>query len=388
MALTVTVGDPRMVMDVPAWFPNAMHLKNGDILVQLVWGSDRHPTQEEFDEFYAMNTPTTEQDWMAYDARCREQYGLDRVHVLNGRWVRSTDGGKTYTETGLPPVIEYAQLENGDVVALQWYSYQDSEGRPIIRSWRSHDNCHSWDAPYDIPLICPPLGKLGSVFPHRRILHVKDDTFLVLIYGNLVGDEHNRSMVFRTTDGFRTLHYYSTAAMWHPGIGHPQGFNETDFTRTPDGRILCVVRNQGFYPLYQTESIDDGATWSAVRQFPGMGVDPSLCTLENGVVVCGYGRPGVNVAFSENNGENWQNITTLMMVGVETNGTVPTAEARPSQSQRSCCYTELVATGPDQVTVFYAAPKDWSDLSIRTPWNPQQRQHFRLYARDIRVERT
>ena len=217
---------------------------------------------------------------------------------------------------------------------------------------------------------------------------MKDDTFLVLIYGNLVGDEHNRSMVFRTTDGFRTLHYYSTAAMWHPGIGHPQGFNETDFTRTPDGRILCVVRNQGFYPLYQTESIDDGATWSAVRQFPGMGVDPSLCTLENGVVVCGYGRPGVNVAFSENNGENWQNITTLMMVGVETNGTVPTAEARPSQSQRSCCYTELVATGPDQVTVFYAAPKDWSDLSIRTPWNPQQRQHFRLYARDIRVERT
>lgn len=83
---------------------------------------------------------------------------------------------------------------------------------------------------------------------------------------------------------------------------------------------------------------------------------------------------GVHVAFGENNGENWQNITTLLM-------------SKPGGPQRSCCYTEIVATGSYQVTVFYSAPRDWSDETARNPRDPQQRQHFRLYARNIRIDR-
>lgn len=388
MAIKLSVSKPRMVQDIPAYFPFVIKLNNGDLLVQSLWGQDRMPRPEEYEEFYAFDSPTTEQDWIDYNDKCRALHGKNHVHVLSGDWARSTDGGKTFTRTGLPPVIEFAQLPNGDVIALQWYSYRDQTGAPIVRSWTSHDNCHSWDAPRDIPLTMPPLGTPNLIIIHRRILHLEGDTYLLLAYGRLEGDTADRSMVFRTTDGFRSIHYYATFGMWHPGIEDPFGLNEADLTRTPDGRLLTVVRNQSLCPLYQAHSNNDGATWTPLKQFVDAGVDPALCTLENGVVVCAYGRPGVKVALSENNGDNWQKRVTLLHGPVEVDGTTGEAAVGSWSHQRSCCYPDVVETAPNVATVFYSAPADWNDDPSWYPWNADHRDHFRIYAVDITVERT
>lgn len=386
MALNLIVSKPRMVLDAAAYFPYTLQLKNGSLFVQLMWGNDRHPTQEEFDQFYGMNEPTTAKFWEEYNENCKQIYGLDRAQVMNSYWAKSTDGGKTFTKYGLPPVIEYIQKENGDIIGLSWYSYYQ-DGAPIIRSWTSHDNCQTWDAPYDIPLTCPPIGGIGMLCPHRRILHLEGDTYLVLVYGRLEGDAHDRSMVFRTTDGFKTLHYYSTIATWNAGMEHPQGLNETDLVRTEDGRLLAVIRNQGYCPLYQAHSSDDGATWTPARLFVDAGVDPALCKLDNGVVVCSYGRPGVKVAFSENDGDNWQKRVTLLLGATEKNGVTGAGTSDDWRTHRSCCYTDLAQTAPNVVTVFYTAPVDWNDAATTHPWDLDVQKNFRIYAVDITVDR-
>ena len=155
--------------------------------------------------------------------------------------------------------------------------------------------------------------------------------------------------------------------------------------RTPDGRLLCVMRNQSFHPMYQTHSIDDGATWSPLRLFPDCGVDPALCTLENGVVVCSYGRPGVKVAFSENGGDSWQKRSTILWGAWEENG--DSIAPNHHGPMRSCSYTDVIETSPNTATVFYSAPADWSDDPAKTPWDPEQRKDFRIYAVDATVTR-
>ena len=115
------------------------------------------------------------------------------------------------------------------------------------------------------------------------------------------------------------------------------------------------------------------------------GVDPALCTLENGVVACSYGRPGVKLALSENNGDNWQKRITLLQGAREVDGT--TGEALPYHD-RSCCYTDVVESAPNVATVFYSAPVDWNDDPSWSPWDSEQRDRFRVYAVDVAVERT
>lgn len=388
MALQITASKPRMVLDIPGYFPNAIQLKNGDLLVQTMWADDRRPKPHEYKEFYAFDGPTTEKDWMEFNDRRQQLHGDTYVHVLSSHWGRSTDGGRTFTETGLPPVISYVQEDNGDVLALQWYTHWDAQGNPIIRSWRSHDNCHSWDAPYDIPVISPPFRTDGLLVPHRRILRVEGDTYLLLVYGKLDGDTQFRSMVFRTLDAFRTLHYYATIGTYEPGMEHAGGLTESDMVRTDDGRILCVIRNEGLCPMYQTFSSNNGATWEPLRLFPDAGVDPALCRLDNGVVVCSYGRPGVKVAFSETGGINWQKRLTLLQRQIEVNGTEGIGTLPDPVHQRSCCYTEVVQTAPNVATVFYSAPIDWSDDPEKYPWRPAFRKDFRIFAVDLTVERT
>ena len=147
------------------------------------------------------------------------------------------------------------------------------------------------------------------------------------------------------------------------------------------------MRNESLQPMYQSFSSDDGATWTPIELFVGYGVDPALCVLDNDVVVCTYGRPGVKVAFSENNGQNWKNVTTLLMGHEEIDGTTGNAVSGAWHLQRSCCYTAVAKTAPNVATVFYSAPSDWSDDPAKTPWNQTDRPDFRMYAVDVTVER-
>ena len=194
-------------------------------------------------------------------------------------------------------------------------------------------------------------------------------------------------MVFRTDDAFRTMYYYSTIAAWNPDMENRAGATETDFVRTADGRLLAMIRNESFCPMYQAFSDDDGLTWSPTEIGTGAGVNPALVRLENGVIACSYGRPGVMVAFSETDGRSWRQRTALLLARQEVDGTSGAVIGDLRGNQRSCCYTDIIQKSPNVVSVCYSAPADWSDDPRKSPWNAKDRRDFRIYTVDIQVER-
>jgi len=69
--------------------------------------------------------------------------------------------------------------------------------------------------------------------------------------------------------------------------------------------------------MYVVWSDDLGLTWTEPEPTSPhlLNVWPTLTTLDNGVVAVAYGRPGVNVAFSTDNGHTWYDIENFSTLG-------------------------------------------------------------------------
>jgi len=122
---------------------------------------------------------------------------------------------------------------------------------------------------------------------------------------------------------------------------------------TSDGALACVVRGEPG-PMVITFSRDRGRTWTPVRALHEFGVFPGLILLENKVLVCSFGRPGVHLKFSaDGTGQAWSAPTALI------------AGDRKESQRDTCGYTSLLAVGPDAFLVAY------SDFNRRDAQNRQ-----------------
>ena len=114
--------------------------------------------------------------------------------------------------------------------------------------------------------------------------------------------------------------------------------------------------------MYRTRSADGGKTWEETEKLCPFGVLPQPLTLDNGVTVLAFGRPGVHLLFSrDGKGEEWQNPVHLVVESFE--GTCVSGEGygfqkgedpegRPKQT-RTSGYTSVVPTGPDSFLIAY-----------------------------------
>jgi len=100
-----------------------------------------------------------------------------------------------------------------------------------------------------------------------------------------------------------------------------------------------------------SRSPDMGKSWSAPEKITPFGVYPQLLKLKNGVIVLSYGRPGVYLRFSIDNGKTWGSPIT-------THGRKPEGlsltEYREIRYSDTCGYTGLIATGPDNFLMVYS----------------------------------
>ncbi len=74
------------------------------------------------------------------------------------------------------------------------------------------------------------------------------------------------------------------------------GFTEPDIAFLPDGSAFCLLRTTDGYgpgPMYWSKSTDGLKTWSKPKIFDKLGVWPELLTLDSGITVASYGRPGL-----------------------------------------------------------------------------------------------
>ncbi|MBQ7868628.1 MAG: exo-alpha-sialidase [Clostridia bacterium] len=112
-----------------------------------------------------------------------------------------------------------------------------------------------------------------------------------------------------------------------------RGFLEPDMCFLDEKRILCVIRttHRCLGPMYICRSSDGGATWTKPEYLHNHGVYPHLLRLECGAVVLSYGRPGVDVMVSWDEGETWSKPVCI----------VPQKNPKPTAD--TCGYTQLIA---------------------------------------------
>jgi hypothetical protein len=161
----------------------------------------------------------------------------------------------------------------------------------------------------DIETVNPLVGQ-------DRPVRISEREQLMAVQCKFEGDSHWRSIVLRSLDGGRMWRYLATIASGDDPdadmAGDFTGYSEPSLARLDDGRLLCVMRVQGsltppYKPLYQAYSQDEGQTWSQPQPFTGMdaAVCPRLVSLENGVIACAAGMPGLQVALSADGGQTW-----------------------------------------------------------------------------------
>ena len=101
---------------------------------------------------------------------------------------------------------------------------------------------------------------------------------------------------------------------WVPPIlitQHPDGiFGEPDLAEVAPGELYCVLRESGRSGhLFGCRSEDGGQTWSAPQQTEIFGHPGHLLVLEDGRLLCTYGRRqapfGIRACLSEDGGRTW-----------------------------------------------------------------------------------
>lgn len=263
-----------------------------------------------------------------------------RGHVdptARGILVRSRDGGRSwggkvivddetwrFSQTEDVPVT---QLSDGSLL-LNLYSWtlamlpnyfrapsdpdaqQTRPWTPILDGLsfrRSTDNGQTWSPrePIRMPGVpalvarCPalelPNGDLLLATGYRPSLRVPERGSREYPY---------TAHVIRSGDKGKT---WSKPALVAEDPHHDMHFIESGITRLRDGRIILMHRTENYF--YQSDSTDDGRSFSKPRKTPMWGWVAYLMQLRDGRVLCIYGhrRPpfGVRATISRDGGRSW-----------------------------------------------------------------------------------
>jgi len=283
--------------------------------------------------------------------------------------VRSFDERKTWQEwkpspeQGKGPVTEgtTVQLKDGRILIFDVYAYHQGSKRFSGKRWVSHDGWKTVSGPETTTVSLPTALTEGTVddrgervsrlYLRRSVIALKNGDLLFTGYGRFEGDEivpveyipamkQSRSYLLRSSDEGLTWTYAGTIAT--PPVGQ-EGFAEPVLvqlqTGARAGRLICQMRVGREHAIYQTESDDEGKTWTTPRALKWtysrfgrereiVGVDPDLIEMSNGTLVMGYGHKpdfkddGNFLAFSVDQGATWtaetrlSSAVTLAYVGV------------------------------------------------------------------------
>lgn len=270
-------------------------------------------------------------------------------------WYRVTDF-YAYTGHMLMP------LPDGTVDAPSyWITYKERSDRFYVVYRRSTDNGRTFTGPHEAPIEFPddmrPLtdGK-GSRVPGRTVancgwlgggslpVHFPDGRVLAPI-DLAIGREGLGQGFAESRDNGRSWSYVS----FIPPDPAVEGacFCEGGLTRTLSGKLVCILRTGADFSMYQSDSTDEGRTWSRPHRIEALGVAPYVLTLESGVLACSYGRPGNHIMFSLDEGESWTGHTQISADAWHP------PPATGHHRRGSMCYTSIIEREPGRIMFLY-----------------------------------
>jgi hypothetical protein len=249
-------------------------------------------------------------DWIAVDYRAGGlyaedgAYGIDRPRsaTLWGAW--STDRGKTWSYSAQPLTVPGAA-----------HLYAEAERPPIVL----------------------PSGRL-LVGANYRPAKATETVNMGLA-------------IFSSDDNGRSWRVLSRAPMRPFVVGEPA------LLRTRSGKILLLSRSQEFMAgraeatgsLMQSVSLDDGKTWSELRDagMSSMNTPAHLLALQDGRILCTHASrayPGsVYVTVSRDEGQSWDADNTRIITNdlINNDTTYPTTAQLADGSLATCWYGNL-----------------------------------------------
>ena len=166
---------------------------------------------------------------------------------------------------------------------------------------------------------------------------------------------YNSVYVFKSVDGGDTWDYLSQISTkdipnFQEGM-NAEGPGEPCIGVMPDGSIVMIFRTgdasatTAYHPSYIVRSTDNGKTWSEPARFDSLGVLPQLVTLDCGVSLSSYGRPGVFVrSTSDLSGQVWND-----PIEIPLSPQAPTS----SEARLSCSYTDILPISETSALLIY-----------------------------------
>ena len=208
--------------------------------------------------------------------------------------VFSADGGKTWSKPIVvadSPADDrnpaLGQARDGTLVVAYWRTaryddrgqYSPNLDKPI-NTWltRSSDGGKTWSESAEID-----VSDIGWGSPYGKMLTLADGSMLMSIYGGPVGGgAGDCSYLYRSTDNGKTFRRFAQIA---------KGFNETSVVRLKSGALLAALRSEKReQDTWLSKSADEGKTWSTPEKLTPPTVHPAdLVLLEDGQVFMAVG---------------------------------------------------------------------------------------------------
>jgi hypothetical protein len=287
-----------------------------------------------------------------------------KIVVGQGKDVKwSYDRGHTWKPGPEGPFDKTSiDLGKGEILCIRRDSRRRVDNKFTLRVQRSSDNWKSVTeeaAVLDIPNASFTATGGGDIVDgflfHHGLLRLGDGDLIGTMYGNYEGDnilcdgyppelnqrKYRTVVVFSRDNGHSWGNPVVVAYDRMLGRGIPddypllgksipktaanataivpaitqEGFREADLVQAKNGDLLCIMRSGGRNgesvnlfptPLYCSRSTDEGKSWSPPAQIADRGVCPNAVTLENGIIVCTYSRPGNWLIFSDDHGMTWK----------------------------------------------------------------------------------
>lgn len=158
---------------------------------------------------------------------------------------------------------------------------------------------------------------------------------------------NNHALFFKSTDNghsfthHSTIYYDKSYNKLGPSIDR-MGFGEQSLTFIDKNTAFSLLRTTDGYgntPMYISWSYDGATTWSKPEYFDEIGVWPEVISLNNGVHIAGYGRPGLYIKGLYNN--IWEEDKTTI---------VPPLDSQ----QDTCSYCGMVPINDDTFLLAYS----------------------------------